>query len=195
MRKKIITILTLLLGLILVYSPFAFVWQVQAAGTISGRVFQDFNGNGTYDTTLTIPNSSGSGTIGVAIDRGIANVTVWANSTVFKAGDAADLTNERLSVYLLMTCLNGYTNQPNGESLAEALIKAGNGAIAVWTSSGITHSEKQFEISQAFTKLVYKRAGTTSRIGDVVKAAKAATTDSDVRRTWQLVGDPTVFIR
>jgi len=126
---------------------------------------------------------------------GHGSSTVWANSTVFKAGDAADLTNERLSVYLLMTCLNGYTNQPNGESLAEALIKAGNGAIAVWTSSGITHSEKQFEISQAFTKLVYKRAGTTSRIGDVVKAAKAATSDSDVRRTWQLVGDPTVFLR
>jgi len=54
------------------------------AGTITGRVFQDFNGNGTYDTTTTIPND-GFGTIGVAIDRGVAGVTVSA----FDAGGAA----------------------------------------------------------------------------------------------------------
>lgn len=126
---------------------------------------------------------------------GHGSSTVWANSNVFKANDAATLTNERLSVYLLMTCLNGYTHQPNGESLAEALMKAGNGAIAVWTSSGITHSEKQFEISQAFTKLVFNQLGKSPRIGDVVKSAKGATIDPDVRRTWQLVGDPTIYVR
>ena len=47
------------------------------AGTISGRVFQDFNGNGTYDTTLTLTND-GFGTIPVAIDRGLGNVQVRA---------------------------------------------------------------------------------------------------------------------
>jgi len=79
--------------------------------------------------------------------------------------------------------------------LAEALINAERGAIAVWTSSGITHSEKQFEISRAFTRIVFNQAGKSSRIGDVVRTAKSATVDSDVRRTWQLVGDPTVFVR
>lgn len=39
-----------------------------AAGTISGRVYQDFNGNGTYDTAAGV-NS---------IDAGVANVTVSA---------------------------------------------------------------------------------------------------------------------
>jgi hypothetical protein len=50
---------------------------VNAAGTISGRVFQDFNANGTFNTTTTITND-GSGTIGMAIDRGVAGVTVSA---------------------------------------------------------------------------------------------------------------------
>jgi len=54
---------------------------------------------------------------------------------------------------------------------------------------------KQFEISQAFTRLVFKQAGKSARIGDVVKSAKQSTVDADVRRTWQLVGDPTVFVR
>lgn len=44
-------------------------------GTITGRVFQDFNGNGTYDTAAGI----------VSIDTGVANVTVSA----FDANGAA----------------------------------------------------------------------------------------------------------
>jgi hypothetical protein len=51
--------------------------EAPMAGNITGRVFQDFNGNGTYDTTLTITND-GFGTIPVAIDRGISNVEVRA---------------------------------------------------------------------------------------------------------------------
>ena len=47
------------------------------AGNITGRVFQDFNGNGNYDTTTTITND-GFGTIAVAIDRGVQNVQVRA---------------------------------------------------------------------------------------------------------------------
>lgn len=49
------------------------------AGSISGRVFQDFNGNGAFDSTSTIANN-GFGTIGVAIDRGVQNVEVRAYS-------------------------------------------------------------------------------------------------------------------
>jgi hypothetical protein len=49
------------------------------AGSISGRVFQDFNGNGTFETTTTIANN-GFGNIGVAIDRGVQNVQVRAYS-------------------------------------------------------------------------------------------------------------------
>ncbi len=53
------------------------VSNVVLAATITGRVFQDFNGNGTYDTASTISND-GFGTIGVAVDRGVAGVTVSA---------------------------------------------------------------------------------------------------------------------
>src|SRR5262249_40498457 len=48
------------------------------SGVITGLVFQDFNANGTYDTTAQIPNASGSGSIGVAVDRGVGGVTVTA---------------------------------------------------------------------------------------------------------------------
>jgi hypothetical protein len=55
-----------------------------AVGTISGTVFQDYNSNGVRDTTKTV-NNSGSGNVSLAVDRGIADVTV----TAFNASGAA----------------------------------------------------------------------------------------------------------
>jgi hypothetical protein len=46
-------------------------------GTITGLAFQDFNSNGVRDAGSTIPND-GSGTVGVAADIGVANITVTA---------------------------------------------------------------------------------------------------------------------
>ena len=127
---------------------------------------------------------------------GHGSAAVWASSGIFGINDAAELTNRELSVYLLMNCLNGYTHQPTGSSLAEALFKSPNGAIAIWASSGITEAGNQAAISRSFTDLVFNTGNSkTLRIGDVVKAAKRASDDSDVRRTWQLIGDPTIFVK
>lgn len=49
-----------------------------AAGTITGLVFQDYNANGVFDTAVTLTNSSGTGTISTAVDRGIGSVVVRA---------------------------------------------------------------------------------------------------------------------
>lgn len=62
----------MLLGAIAVTST---GWRSMAAGTISGVVFEDFNGNGLRDTTTTVPNA-GAGSVSAAIDRGVGGVTV-----------------------------------------------------------------------------------------------------------------------
>jgi hypothetical protein len=46
-------------------------------GAVSGKVFQDFNANGARDLTSTIPNAGG-GSVGVAVDAGVAGVGVRA---------------------------------------------------------------------------------------------------------------------
>ena len=66
-----------------------------AAGTISGTVFNDYNSNGTFDTTATLTNTGG-GTVGVAKDVGVSGVTVTAydgtGAAVGTATSAADGT-------------------------------------------------------------------------------------------------------
>ena len=93
-----------------------------------------------------------------------------------------------------MTCLNGFTHNPYGNSLAEAMIRRDNGgAVLVWASSGETYPDVQFEMTRIATSYLFNEGD--HRIGDIVRSAKAATTNQDVRRTWLLTGDPTVFVK
>ncbi len=90
--------------------------EVVLTASITGRVFQDFNGNGTYDTTTTITNN-GLGTIGVAIDRGIANVSVSAYDSAGAARGSA--ATDAAGNYTLSATGTGpyrieFTNLPAG---------------------------------------------------------------------------------
>ena len=125
---------------------------------------------------------------------GHGSTTLLAGSNIFRNGDALNLNNQKLSFYMMMTCLNGYTHNPSADSLAESMMKSDNGAIAVWASSGVTNADGQLQLSQAATNLLFN-APQPLRIGAIVRNAKLGTSDQDVRRTWQLIGDPTIFIR
>lgn len=90
--------------------------MVAVAGVISGTVFQDYNYNGKRDTAATIANA-GQGSVGIAIDRGVAGVTVTAydpsNIAVGTATSGAD------GSYSLNALGNGpyrieFTNLPAG---------------------------------------------------------------------------------
>lgn len=119
----------------------------------------------------------------------------WSSGGFFRTTDAVRLKNDRLSFYLLMTCLNGYAIDPGSDSLSESLLKAENGAYAVWVSSGATRVYGQTDISRAATELIFNRPNQPLRIGDIARLAKSATQDVEVRQTWQLLGDPTMFVK
>jgi hypothetical protein len=92
-----------------------------------------------------------------------------------------------------MTCLNGFFQDVYFESLAEALLRAQGGAVAVWTSSGLTDPSGQVVMNKELMRLLFNGQGLT--IGEAVTRAKAATSDMDVRRTWIFFGDPTTRLR
>jgi hypothetical protein len=119
----------------------------------------------------------------------------WTGDGALRTVDASALANSgKTSLFVTMTCMNGYYVDLTTDSLAEALIKADNGgAIAVWASSGITLPTRQAEINQKLFEQLFSDQGLT--LGEAVQKAKAATTDADVRRTWILFGDPTMRIR
>ena len=132
----------------------------------------------------------------VAVYTGHGSTSLWSNTVVFTGTDAANLANDQFGFYLLTTCLNGYTHGTNYDSLAEAVLKNRNGgAIAVWASSGTNFPDTQSAASQAAMHLIFNSPNGQLRIGDIVREAKTATADQDVRRSYLLLGDPTLVIR
>jgi hypothetical protein len=150
---------------------------------------------GSDDLTRTrIVNDLNQGPL-IANYFGHGSVTVWTGAGLLNSSLATSLTNSNQpTLFVLMTCLNGYSHDAYVDSLAESLLKAQNGgAMAVWASSGFTESDPQFVLSSEFYRQLFRAPQV--RLGDTFKPAKATISDSDVRRTWLLLGDPSMRLR
>src|ERR1044072_1826422 len=75
--RSLAAIFIFIAGLVVLALPFGII-NTGASGTISGKVFQDYNSSGTFETTSTINNSSGTGTVGTAVDIGVQGIEVRA---------------------------------------------------------------------------------------------------------------------
>jgi hypothetical protein len=129
---------------------------------------------------------------------GHGSVGIWRGD-LLTLGDAEGLTNSAgLPFFVNMTCLNGYFQTPATDSLAEALLKRPEGgALAVWTSSGLTMPNEQALMNMELMRLLFPDTAKDKplRVGEAARRAKAATTDTDVRRTWIFLGDPTIRLK
>ena len=125
---------------------------------------------------------------------GHGSVESWRGS-LLTLEDAESLINGlQLPFFVNMTCLNGFFQNPYGETLAESLMKAsGGGAIAIWSSSGLTEPENQAVMNKELIKLLFGREPIT--LGEATARAKASVTDQDIRKTWILFGDPTTRLK
>jgi uncharacterized repeat protein (TIGR01451 family) len=125
---------------------------------------------------------------------GHGSVEQWSFTDLLDGSDAVALQNgERLPVFLIMDCLNGFFQDVYTQSLAESLLLAPKGgAVAVWASSGFTDAGPQSGMDLALTHIL----ATNPRLplGAAILQAKSTTTDRDVRRTWILFGDPAMHI-
>jgi hypothetical protein len=130
---------------------------------------------------------------------GHGSVDLWRGH-LLTAEDARELSNgERLSVFVTMTCLNAYFHDAALESLAEALMNAeGGGAVAVWAPSGMTGPSGQAAMNRELYRLLFTDSspqGTSWTLGEAAVRAKTAVGNDDIRRTWILLGDPTMLLR
>ncbi len=124
---------------------------------------------------------------------GHGSVDQWRGN-ILTSADAAGLTNAgELSMFVMMTCLNGYFQDAALDSLAESLLKANGGAVAVWGSSGMTTPDIQAILNQQVFGMIFN--GTPITIGEATARSKAAVTNGDVRRTWILLGDPSMKLK
>ena len=123
---------------------------------------------------------------------GHGSVDIWTGAGLLRDSDVSSLTNnEPASLFVMMTCLNGYFQDPALECLGETLLKTPNGGgVAIFTSTGMTVPDAQAQMNEELYRLLFSDRSLT--VGEAVARAKAATEDLDVRRTFILLGDPTM---
>jgi Peptidase family C25 len=127
--------------------------------------------------------------------EGHGSVEQWSFADFLDDSSASALSNgNRLPVYLMMDCLNGFFHDVFSTSLAESLLLAPNGgAVAVWASSGFTVAPPQAAMDQALLAIL--KAYPSMSLGRAVLDAKSGVTDQDVRRTWIFFGDPAMKLQ
>jgi len=122
---------------------------------------------------------------------GHGSIGIWRGN-VFTKGDAENLTNSNLPIFVTMTCLNGYFHDAFNTSLSETLLKNVNGgAIAVWTSTGAGLPDSYGSLNVEIHRSLFNGA----TLGEAHLQAKRAVSNQDVLQTFVLLGDPSMRMR
>jgi len=119
----------------------------------------------------------------------------WSGEDIFDTSTVTELTNSsQLPVFFIMDCLNGLFQDVYGQPLAVTLMLAPNGGgVAVLASSGLNQSAPQAKLDE----LVVKSALSSSQpaLGDAILSAKSHISDTSVRKTYILFGDPAMQVK
>jgi hypothetical protein len=126
---------------------------------------------------------------------GHGSVETWSNDSLLSRADVTALSKgARPPIVIAMTCLNGYFHDVYTESLAEALLRAPNGAVAVWASTALTSPDSQLPVNAVLLRVLLT-APPDIRLGDAIVAAQKSAATPDLRRTFLLFGDPATRVQ
>lgn len=143
----------------------------------------------------------------VALDEGVGllayvghgSLRVWGEERFFGVEDVDGLRNgARLPIFATFTCLNGYFNHPDAESLAERLLwTAEGGSVAAIAPSGRTTTGQQMPLAETFYAVL--ASGAAETLGEALLQAKqrhaADPALRDALHTFNLLGDPALRVR
>lgn len=121
---------------------------------------------------------------------------VWATVSFFSADDVPNMQNgDNLTIFSMLTCLNGYFLRTTADSLSELLLfKEGGGGVAVWASTGLTTPDIQEVMGKKYMQNFSD--SNIERMGDSIMVSKASLVGGrDVRLSWALIGDPLLKIK
>lgn len=119
----------------------------------------------------------------------------WSGSDIFDTTSVSSLTNEtQLPVFLIIDCLNGFFQDVYEQPLGVTLLLAPNGgAAAVLASSGLNQPQPETNLDSLVVQNIFGTTRTT--LGDALVKAKSQISDTDVRKTFLLFGDPAMVVK
>ncbi len=128
---------------------------------------------------------------------GHGSVTQWGRDRLLTSDEAIALRNaDRLSIVINMTCLTGLFTHPQATSLAESMLWAEGGAVAVLAPTSLTLPGDQSFLADAITSAL---GNSPERLGDLfLQAQRQVPVEGagtrDVLYTFLLLGDPALVL-
>jgi hypothetical protein len=119
----------------------------------------------------------------------------WSGDDLFDNTAAMALNNgSSLPVFLVLNCLNGLFQDIYEQPLGVTLMLAPNGgAVAVLASSGLNLAEPQTLLDRQIVQTAMHAP--YPALGDAIVQAKSVIKNLDVRKTFNLFGDPAMRIK
>ncbi|HZJ54335.1 MAG TPA: C25 family cysteine peptidase [Myxococcaceae bacterium] len=118
---------------------------------------------------------------------GHASETFWSGN-LHSIDDAPALAGGGTSLWVHMTCLTAFFQDPRRQSLAvSTLLSPSGGAWGAWGSTALTYPSEHPMLDRALVKAVLVDGRT---LGEATRAALDGTSDADLQSTFVLLGDP-----
>ncbi len=118
---------------------------------------------------------------------GHASETFWAGN-LHTVDDTDALAGGGTALWVDMTCMTGFFQDPRRQSLAVAtLLAQSGGAWGAWGSTAMTYPSEHPAVDRALVKALLVDGMT---LGEATQAALAGISDSDLHATFVLLGDP-----
>jgi len=132
--------------------------------------------------------------------NGHASPTTWSTTRILRATDVGDLNNSgNATVIFALACYTNYFVSPYTDSLSNRLLNAsidtdgntiqGDYSGAAGIHGAITLSD--YSQNETLSKLVLERQLMGETLGEAIQFARNNVL-SEVRKTWTLLGDPTL---
>lgn len=118
---------------------------------------------------------------------GHASETFWAGN-LHTVDDVPALSGGGTSLWIHMTCMTGFFQDPRRQSLAVAtLLAPDGGAWGAWGSTAMTYPSEHPALNRALVRSLLVDGLT---LGEATRAALAGVSDPDLQATFVLLGDP-----
>jgi hypothetical protein len=156
----------------------------------------------TGDLTAAIKEKINEGAL-IVNYSGHGSTQIWANESIFDNADVAGLTNdEELPFFVSMTCLTGYFAYPEAwgfPSMAGALLRSENGAIAALMPTGMTSPGGQHILDTALFDAIFTEdvrvLGPAVSLAKQTLLANSGSQYEEISETFLLFGDPAMALK
>ena len=126
---------------------------------------------------------------------GHGSTTGWAAEGLLNIEDVRNMNFEHLPLWITATCDFGWFEGFDTSGGESAFLNKSSGAIALYTTSRVVYSEKNFDINNQLIRFLFRKEnGKYLSLGDIIRLSKNQLGSDANKLNYVLLGDPALVL-